>query len=151
MEGRGRTMESEKTTIPKPQQPIPAPPTQPVEENELLAKLKRRQNKITEAEQIANVAIETVEVTNEAIAAEEPVQSKPPPPPPQRKTPALHTTPPQPVVAVQDEAPPVKQKKIMPPPPKPKDAEPEMSPWQQELAARKARMADHEKGRWMQK
>ncbi|CAI8006143.1 Caskin-1 [Geodia barretti] len=131
--------DSERLQAPKPQPTAPPPVS---EENELMAKLKRRQNKIIEAEQTAPEP-----VPEEAREEEEPVQPKPPPPP-QRKTPTLNSVPQQ--SDAQEQAAPqepvlAKQKKAKPPPPKPKDAEAEMSPWQQELAARRARMADHER------
>ena len=133
------SIDSERLQAPKPQPGAPPPVS---EENELMAKLKRRQNKIIEAEQTAPEP-----VAEEAREEEEPVQPKPPPPP-QRKTPTLNSVPQQ--SASQEQAAPqeavlAKQKKAKPPPPKPKDAEEEMSPWQQELAARRARMADHER------
>ena len=136
--GKRRVFSSD---LERPQPPKPQPSPAPSEESELMAKLKRRQNKIIEAEQVAP------EPVAEEPREEEVVQQPKPPPPPQRKTPTLNSAP-QPSPA-QEQAPQepvvaVKQK-TKPPPPKPKDVEPEMSPWQQEIAARRARMADHER------
>ena len=131
-------------------------------DNELMAKLMRRQNKISELE----AAAATEQPPHECEETEA-VQSKPPPPP-QRKTPALNTPPtqPQPSQPPPTQPPPTqppptqlpsqspetapsettfRQKKVVKPPlSKPKEAEPEMMPWQQELAARRARMAENE-------
>ena len=123
----------------KLQHEVPPPAS---EDNELMAKLKRRQNKIIEAEQAETEQVMELEEAEERD--EEPAPSKPPPPP-QRKTPALNSVAPSTAPPQQtSEEPPLKQKKGKPPPPKPKEVEPEMSPWQQELAARRAQMADHE-------
>ena len=151
MEGvrlRVSSRDTERQQASKTQHTTPTPAS---EANELMAKLKRRQNKIIEAEQATPEQVpESVEETvGEQRAEEEHVQMKPPPPP-QRKTPTLSSVS-QPA-PVSDQAPAAleavvlgKPKKVKPPPAKPKEVEPEMSPWQQEIAARKARMADHDK------
>ena len=144
--------------IPKVQ-PAAAPATSA--DDELMAKLLRRQNKMSEAEQVAPEQPSPAPEDNEEVDEEDPIalQSKPPPPP-QRKTPSLTPADPYPSPPV---APPpasipppepasteasgiVKQLKSKPPTPKHKEVEPEMSPWQLELAARKARLAEHESG-----
>lgn len=119
-----------------------------------MAKLLRRQNKITEAEQ----APPEVPIENETEQEEDKssLQQRPPPPP-QRKTPSLNTQlpsqdvpPPQPTSMPPPEpaeagAAAFKQLKPKHPPQKPKEVEPEMTPWQLELAARRARLAEHER------
>lgn len=119
-----------------------------------MAKLLRRQNKITEAEQAPPEVPPDVSTENETEQEEDKQQR--PPPPPQRKTPSLNTQlssqdvpPPQPTSMPPPEPAEVgaaafKQLKPKPPPQKPKEVEPEMTPWQQELAARRARLAEHE-------
>ena len=131
-----------------------------------MAKLLRRQNKMSEAEQVVTEQPppppeynENKETDKEEDKSAVALQSKPPPPP-QRKTPSL--TPPAPhplpqVAPLPANIPPqepasteatglVKQLKSKPPISKPREVEPEMSPWQLELAARKARLAEHESG-----
>lgn len=115
-----------------------------------MAKLLRRQNKITEAEQAPPEAAEENKTDQEQDKS-----SQKPPPPPQRKTPSLNTqpssqaTPPQPTTVPPPEPAEIGTAAFKPLKPKPlpqklKEVEPEMTPWQLELAARRARLAEHE-------